>query len=833
MALLGVDGRVEALGRWTRYAKSTVAGQRGAAAGDGAPGRRGRRLARRLVAALVDDARASGCRCSPSTVRGKQPRRDGPVRVARLRGLRPAPGLRRRPSTSAGTGCSDRLDLRRADWPLRRHGPGRSAQARPSYVAETPGAINGRRGDPDRAESRIALLGSCRSSPATVHARGRRRSPARRRTRGCPARPRPHRGATSPPRPASARTSSCGPSRPTTSTPAAATAYARGHLRSIARFVGIDPRPLVDEYDRRYATRRCGPRTAPLELVEPHRDAGRSGGSRRRGPRSRPACWSSSCCSSARAWIVGQPRRRRAARGRDQPGRHDVAGAAAEPDDGQRRGRRSTGAWCCGCRPAAGRAGSSVRSSTGTDDLPGVLTDGMAKEFRDDTKLSVRSATRSRSGVTQNGRRPRLAAVPAARLHRSRSACPAPADRLRRPVPLVSARPACPVPVVLRLVTLGCARNEVDSEELAGRLTPTAGAHRGRRRRRHGGGQHLRLRGERQEGLDRHAAGRRRPGAGRSSRSAASPSGTARSWPSRCPRPTRCSASTTTPTSRARLDDVLAGEPAGPHRPRDRRTLLPITPVSGRGTRSSVPGHAVRGRRVPGLRTPPVLRRRLGDGAGRPAEAGLRLRPALHVLRDPVVPRRVRLPAGRRAARRGRPGWPRQGVRELVLVSENSTSYGKDLGDLRLLETLLPRAGRGAGHRPGPGVLPAAGRDPARAGRGDRRARPASRRTSTCPSSTPARPVLRRMRRFGDTERFLACSTRCGRWRPQAGVRSNVIVGFPGETGADVAELSRFLAAARLDAIGVFGYSRRGRHRGGRLTGKVRRGRDRRRAAEQ
>ena len=31
-----------------------------------------------------------------------------------------------------------------------------------------------------------------------------------------------------------------------------------------------------------------------------------------------------------------------------------------------------------------------------------------------------------------------------------------------------------------------------------------------------------------------------------------------------------------------------------------------------------------------------------------------------------------------------------QGVRELFLVSENSTSYGKDLGDLRLLETLLP-----------------------------------------------------------------------------------------------------------------------------------------------
>jgi ribosomal protein S12 methylthiotransferase len=38
-------------------------------------------------------------------------------------------------------------------------------------------------------------------------------------------------------------------------------------------------------------------------------------------------------------------------------------------------------------------------------------------------------------------------------------------------------------------------------------------------------------------------------------------------------------------------------------------------------------------------------------------------------------------------------------------------------------------------------------------------------------------------------------------------VRSNFIVGFPGETEADVAELHRFLTDARLDAIGIFGYS--------------------------
>ena len=38
-------------------------------------------------------------------------------------------------------------------------------------------------------------------------------------------------------------------------------------------------------------------------------------------------------------------------------------------------------------------------------------------------------------------------------------------------------------------------------------------------------------------------------------------------------------------------------------------------------------------------------------------------------------------------------------------------------------------------------------------------------------------------------------------------MRSNFIVGFPGETEDDLAELERFLTGARLDAIGVFGYS--------------------------
>ena len=68
-------------------------------------------------------------------------------------------------------------------------------------------------------------------------------------------------------------------------------------------------------------------------------------------------------------------------------------------------------------------------------------------------------------------------------------------------------------------------------------------------------------------------------------------------------------------------------------------------------------------------------------------------------------------------------------------------------------------------------------------------------------------PVLRRMRRFGDRERFLTLLEEIRKLSPAAGCRSNVIVGFPGETDDDVAELEAFLVAARLDAVGVFGYS--------------------------
>ncbi|MGA1706664.1 MAG: 30S ribosomal protein S12 methylthiotransferase RimO, partial [Candidatus Nanopelagicaceae bacterium] len=67
--------------------------------------------------------------------------------------------------------------------------------------------------------------------------------------------------------------------------------------------------------------------------------------------------------------------------------------------------------------------------------------------------------------------------------------------------------------------------------------------------------------------------------------------------------------------------------------------------------------------------------------------------------------------------------------------------------------------------------------------------------------------LLRRMRRFGDREKFLHLLTQVRALAPEAGIRSNFIVGFPGEKESEYKELLSFIEDAALDAIGVFPYS--------------------------
>jgi MiaB/RimO family radical SAM methylthiotransferase len=147
-----------------------------------------------------------------------------------------------------------------------------------------------------------------------------------------------------------------------------------------------------------------------------------------------------------------------------------------------------------------------------------------------------------------------------------------------------------------------------------------------------------------------------------------------------------------------------------------------------------------------------------------------------------------------------------QGVTELVLVSENSTSYGKDLGDIRLLESLLPQLAA----VPGIDRVRVSYLQPAEV-------RPSLVEVLATTDGVAAyfdlsfqhasEQLLRRMRRFGDRESFLGLLDQVRALAPEAGARSNVIVGFPGETDEDLGELHAFLSAARLDAVGVFGYS--------------------------
>ncbi|MEO5873908.1 MAG: 30S ribosomal protein S12 methylthiotransferase RimO [Streptosporangiaceae bacterium] len=255
-----------------------------------------------------------------------------------------------------------------------------------------------------------------------------------------------------------------------------------------------------------------------------------------------------------------------------------------------------------------------------------------------------------------------------------------------------------------------------------------------------------------------------------------------------------------------RLDDVMAGRTRTAHTPRDRRTLLPISPVERKKAAVHLPGHG--GDLPSGLAPasgPRVLRKRLGGGPVAPLKlaSGCDRRCtfcAIPAFRGSYVsrsPEEILEEARWLAA---------HDVREIVLVSENSTSYGKDLGDLRALEQLLPRLAE----VPGIDVVRASYLQPAelRPGLIEVLAR--------TPGVVPyfdlsfqhaSGPVLRRMRRFGDRERFLELLGQIRTLAPEAGVRSNFIVGFPGETLDDLAELTAFLEAARLDAIGVFGYS--------------------------
>ena len=277
------------------------------------------------------------------------------------------------------------------------------------------------------------------------------------------------------------------------------------------------------------------------------------------------------------------------------------------------------------------------------------------------------------------------------------------------------------------------------------------------------------------------------------------------------------------------LSRILAGERPASHVPRDRRTLLPLAPAARRGAAADValPGHqqpatahhqdgtttgqdptpepAVPLEEVAPSSGPRVIRARLDGRPWAPLKiaSGCDRRCsfcAIPMFRGSFLSRRPEeiLAEARWLGERG--------VKELFLVSENTTSYGKDLGDLSQVDVLLPELAA----VPGVERVRVSYLQPAEI-------RPELLEAmATTPGVVPyydisfqhaSGPLLRRMRRFGDRASFLALLDQIRSRVPEAGIRTNVIVGFPGETQDDLDELTAFLEEARLDVVGVFGYS--------------------------
>ena len=262
----------------------------------------------------------------------------------------------------------------------------------------------------------------------------------------------------------------------------------------------------------------------------------------------------------------------------------------------------------------------------------------------------------------------------------------------------------------------------------------------------------------------------------------------------------------------ARLSTIIDGGKITTHTPKDRRTLLPIAPANRADKKAAAQidgpsplGTVLRKR----LDNAPIAPLKIASGCDRRCSFC-----AIPYFRGSFVSRRPTeiIEEAKWLAD--------SGVSEIYLVSENTTSYGKDFGDLKLMEKLLPDLSKIEGIK---------------------RIRlsylqPAEVRPSLLQAMVSVDKVvpyfdlsfqhangdlLRSMRRFGDGEKFLHLITQIRALNPEAGIRSNFIVGFPGESDAQFMDLIEFLTQAQLDAIGIFGYSDEDKTEGKTLENKV------------
>jgi ribosomal protein S12 methylthiotransferase len=146
------------------------------------------------------------------------------------------------------------------------------------------------------------------------------------------------------------------------------------------------------------------------------------------------------------------------------------------------------------------------------------------------------------------------------------------------------------------------------------------------------------------------------------------------------------------------------------------------------------------------------------------------------------------------------------GAREITLIGQDTTSYGEDLGLRDGLAQLLARLAQveqlqwvrflyAYPNRVTQKLLDTLASHPRIA------------RYMDMPLQHASRNVLARMKRGSHGDAFLKLLERIRATIPGVSLRTSFIVGFPGETESDFAELCDFVRTAKLDWMGVFEYS--------------------------
>jgi ribosomal protein S12 methylthiotransferase len=163
-----------------------------------------------------------------------------------------------------------------------------------------------------------------------------------------------------------------------------------------------------------------------------------------------------------------------------------------------------------------------------------------------------------------------------------------------------------------------------------------------------------------------------------------------------------------------------------------------------------------------------------------------------------------------------------QGVREINLIGQDTTCYGEDFGLKDGLPALLARlAEMETNHPKWVRFLYAYPNKVTQKLLDTIAGHAALVKYIDMPLQHASASVLKRMKRGANGDIFLKLIERIRRTIPGVGIRTSMIVGFPGETARDFEELCRFVEAAQFERLGVFSYSDEDTSRSYALDGKV------------